>query len=513
MRTKKSLINLIVSLTIQLLNIVLQFGMRWVFIYFLKTEYLGLNGLFSNILNMLSFAELGFGSAITFSLYKPLAEGNELIVSGIMNFFKKIYFLVGIFILISGLMLSPFLSFFIKEIPDIAYIHLIFILWVINSSISYFWVYKATLIIADQKKYIVDQITFIVKMITIILQVILLFLYKNYILYLATQILGTFSSNICISHYANKQYKFLRVNKEQKIDKDSLIEIKKNVTATIMHKVGAVVIFSTDNILLSKFFGLLIVGIYSNYSLIISTVTNFAGQIQLSIVASVGNLGVNSSNEKKLEVFSKYYFINFWVFTWTASCLLCLLNPFIKLWLGNEYTISNFVVLIIISNYFLTGLRSAPATFNNAFGLFWNTKFLPIVESILNLCFSIIFAKIFGYYGIFLGTFISSILTGLWYEPYVLYKKGFDISPIHFIKIFSKYLSVAIFVIMISFVISSGISYNGLFGFICKIFTLILLPNVLIVCIFHKTEEFKFYFEMILDFVNKKIGRKKNASN
>ena len=249
MRTKNSFINLIVSWSTQIINILLQFILRTVFINILTTEYLGLNGLFSNILSCLSFAELGFGAAITFSLYKPLAENDEKTIAGIMNFFKKVYFAVGLFVLVAGLSLVPFITKLINDIPDIKYIHLIYALWVLNSGISYFLVYKSTLIIADQRKDIVEKNNFVFKIIQLVLQVIILILTRNYVFYLLVQIFVTIVTNISISVIADKRYPFLIRKRNEKINLDILSEIKKNVCATVLHKIGAVVIFGTDNLI------------------------------------------------------------------------------------------------------------------------------------------------------------------------------------------------------------------------------------------------------------------------
>ncbi len=496
MRTKNSFINLIVSWSTQIINILLQFILRTVFINILTTEYLGLNGLFSNILSCLSFAELGFGAAITFSLYKPLAENDEKTIAGIMNFFKKVYFAVGLFVLVAGLSLVPFITKLINDIPDIKYIHLIYALWVLNSGISYFLVYKSTLIIADQRKDIVEKNNFVFKIIQLVLQVIILILTRNYVFYLLVQIFVTIVTNISISVIADKRYPFLIRKRNEKINLDILSEIKKNVCATVLHKIGAVVIFGTDNILLSKFFGLVIVGLYSNYYLIINTLTNLVGQIQASIVASVGNLGVNATDEKKIEVFDKYLFMNFWIFCFTTSCLVSLLNPFIDVWLGKDYLIPVFMTVVLTFNYFLAGFRSAAATFNNAFGLFWNTRKLPVVESILNIVLSIIFIEVFGYIGIFLGTTISSLSTGTWYEPFILYYKGFHKPPFLYYKRLIEYFLVAIVSMFLFIFVIDGIPFSGLGGFILKFLVSVIGSNIFLFIVYFKTKRIKYIYEM-----------------
>jgi O-antigen/teichoic acid export membrane protein len=502
MRTERSIENLAVSLFAQILNILLQFVLRTIFIKVLSTEYLGLNGLFSNILSYLSFAELGFGAAITFSLYRPLAENDYTTVAGIMYYYKKVYYFVGCFVLIVGTALTPLLPHLISEMPNITNIYFIYVLWVINSGLSYFWVYKSTLIIADQRKDIVEKNNVVFKLLQLFLQAAILFITHNYILYLLVQIIVTVLCNMSISIIADRRYPYLKNLKNEAITDEAHREIKKNVSATILHKVGAVVIFGTDNILLSKFFGLIIVGVYSNYYLIINTLSLLTGQIQASIVASVGNLGVTESTEKKLYVFQRYLFINFWVFCFTSSCLLSLLNPFVEMWIGEDFLLPYNVVIILVFNYFLNGFRSAAATFNNAFGLFWNTRKLPVVESVLNILLSIVFSHYFGYIGVFIGTTISSLITGIWYEPYVLYKVAFNMSPKKYYLRVIEYFFVAAICSLTSLVIFEFIDIDGIIGIIVKFIVAGIVPNVMMLLIYYKSKRFEYLKNYLYKILN-----------
>lgn len=496
MRTNNSVINLLVSWLSNFLNIILQFALRSIFIHTLSAEYLGLNGLFSNILSFLSFAELGFGTAITFSLYKPLAENDEKKVAGIMQFFKHVYFIVGVIVLTVGAMLTPFLPYLINEMPDIPHLYIIYLLWVFNSGVSYFWVYKSTLIIADQRKDIVEKNNIVFKVLQLGLQAIVLLLTHNYLMYLLIQIIMTIATNFSISTISDKRYKYLKTYKDEKIEEETLNEIKKNVGATILHKIGSVVVFGTDNILLSKFFGLIVVGLYSNYYLIINTLANLVGQIQSSIMASVGNLGAIASNEKKLQIFEQYCFINFWIYCFTSACLVSLLDPFIRFWIGSEYTISFTAVLVLVFNYFLSGFRSAAATFNNAFGLFWNTRKLPIADSILNIVISIVLAKKIGYIGVFLGTTFSSLLAGAWYEPYILYKEGFNSTVKDYFRKMVEYFAVAFVIATICILAVKAISFSGMLGLVIKFIFAGTLSNLLLLLIYHKSRRFIYITEL-----------------
>lgn len=503
-RTERSVKNISVSLFTQLLNILFQFVLRTIFIMVLSKEYLGLNGLFSNILSCLSFAELGFGAAITFSLYKPLANNDYKAIAGIMNYFKIVYYCVACFVLIVGTLLTPFLPYLINGTPSISNIYLIYILFVINSSLSYLGIYKSTLIIADQRKDIVDKNNIVFKLLQLFLQGLILLTTHNYNLYLLIQIIMTVLCNFSISIIVDRRYNYLKAMGNEVISDNVRDEIKNNVRATLLHKIGAVVIFSTDNILLSKFFGLIIVGLYSNYYLIINTLSILTGQIQSSIVASVGNLGVTESSEKKMLVFHRYMFVNFWIFSFTSSCLISLFNPFVEIWLGKDFLLPYSVVSILVFNYFITGLRSASATFNNAFGLFWHTRQLPIIESFLNIVLSIIFACSFGYIGIFIGTSVSSLLTGIWYEPYVLYKMAFNVSPKKYYLKLVEYSSVAFICALISFLIINCVEISGIVGITLKFIIAIIIPNLILFLIYYKSKRFIYYKNLFVNVLVKK---------
>ena len=270
MRTKNSIINLVVALIGQLTGIIISFFARLIFIRLLGSEYLGLNGLFTNILTILSLAELGIGSAIIFSLYKPLAQNNKSVIKSLMNLYKVTYRIIGITIIILGFIFLPFYKYLINDIPQIPYLDLIFLMFVLNTAVSYFFSYKKSLIICDQKRYITIIYKYFYYFLLNFIQIIILLLTKNYLLYLVIQIFFTIIENISLSHKANKLYPYLKEKNIEPLNKDIKKEIKRNISAMMRHKLGGMVVNSTDNILISKFIGLTAVGIYSNYYLIIN---------------------------------------------------------------------------------------------------------------------------------------------------------------------------------------------------------------------------------------------------
>lgn len=504
MRTQSSIKNLKFAIVGQGIGVLVSFIARIAFIQYLGTEYLGLNGLFTNILTILSLVELGVGPAMNFSLYKPLAENDTEKVKSLMKLYQKAYVLIGIVVTVLGLSILPFLEIFLREIPDIPNINIIYALFVANTAISYFFSYKRSLIISDQKRYIATFYRYAFFSGLNILQIIVLFLTQNFILFLLLQIFATFTENIVVSKRADDLYPYLKDKNVKKIDKETLNQIIKNVKAMVIHKLGGIVVNSTDNILISRFVGLTQVGLYSNYLLVISSLNLIIAQVFSSITASVGNLGATDKNRTEL-IFNVTLFINFWIYGMISILLTVVFNPFIELWIGKDYIFTSNIVLVLILNFYLNGMRKAVLTFREAMGLYWQDRYKPIFESVINLVVSLILVKSFGIIGVFIGTTVSTITTCLLVEPYVLYKYGFKSSVRPYFTKFSLYTVVAIITCVITF--SSGILFDRitLFNFIMQLLISVLVPNIIFILVFYKSKEFKFLYGILNNFVIKKL--------
>lgn len=509
-RSKKSIKNVMVAIISQGIGLLISFVARIIFIRTLGAEYLGLNGLFSNILTVLSIAELGVGEAINFCLYRPLAQNDINKCKMLMQFYKKIYIIIGVVILIVGISITPFLSFFLKEMPNINNINIIYILFVINTATSYFFSYKRNLIIADQNRYIATIYRYVFYFILNVLQIIYLLLVKEYIGFLIMQILNTIIENIFVSKKADKMYPYLKEKEKIQLDKDTKNEISKNTKAMLMHKLAGIVVSSTDNILLSKYISLAAVGIYSNYYMITNALTIIYNQIYNSILASVGNLCVKADSIKKYNVFKKLDFLTFWLYCFSSICLLCLINPFVEIWVGKTYLLSFNVVIIIVINFYINGIRKSVLTFREATGLFYKDRWKGIVESIVNLIVSIILVKKYGIFGIFLGTAISTITVCGWIEPLVLFKYGFNLKLKDYLKDYIKYLLITLVLGTTTYYICSMISLSSkILNLIIKLIICIVLPNIIMYVIFRNNENFKFYVELITNYLKGKKSHEK----
>lgn len=496
-RTSNSIRNTKYAIIGQMVGMIVTFLNRMVFVRILNAEYLGLNGLFTNILSILSFAELGIGAAIVFSLYKPLAEKNQPKIKALMQIYKKAYIFIGILIAILGLSFLPFLGIVIKDTPNIPNIQVIYLMFVFNSVISYFYSYKRSMLIADQKGYIDSFYRYSFNIGMNILQIIFLLLTHNYIFYLAIKIVSTIIENIAITRHVNKLYPYLNEKSIEKLNVNDKKTLLQNIKAMIFHKVGSVVVMSTDNLLIAKFVSLVTVGIYSNYLLIINALNTIFGLAFQSITASVGNLGATETKEKSKFIFHCVDLIGFWIYAFASISLLNLINPFINLWIGEEYLFSMPIVIVLVINFYLTGMRKSVQTFKEAFGLFWQDRYKPLFEAGVNLVISIILAKYLGTIGVFIGTAISTITTCFWIEPYVLYKYGFNLSSKkYFLGYFFK--TVAMFTVgIITWYVCSLFPSTNITGFIAKILICAIVPNILFVIIFFRTKEFQYLFKIL----------------
>lgn len=505
-RTKNSIRNSSVSIITQVLTIGMDFFVKTIFIYILGKVYLGINGLFSNIITLLSLADLGIGVAIPYSLYKPLADKDTKKIQVLMKFYKKVYNIIGCVVLIVGLSLTPFLDYIIKDMPDIKGIYFIYDLFVIHSALTYFFVYKKFLIDSDQKGYITSKITFISSLLLNITRVILLIMTHNFIIYLSMSILFVLIQNIWISIKADKMYPFIKDKTDDVISKEDKDEISKNVKALLIYKIGTVVTLGTDNIVISKFMGLIPVGIYSNYILITNSLNNILNQVFNSITSSVGNL-VATNNERSKNIYEKLSFFNFYIYSLFSVCLFVLINPFVDIWLNKNYVLSTLVAFLLALNFYLTGMGAVTNSFRSAYGLFYKAKFRPLIMVIINIVLSVILVKPMGIAGVLVGTIVSRLLTIAWVDPLVIYKHGFKANVFEYYRRYLYYLFIFLASSGILYYLSSFFNMTNILVWLIIAITSFILYNLIIVIIFYRTEEFK-YFYLKISKMFKKLIRK-----
>lgn len=507
-RVKNTFLNFISKSANTLLFNILKFVSRTVFIKILGSSYLGINGLLTNVLSMLSLAELGIGTAITFSLYKPIAEKNERKIAALMNLYKKIYRVIGIVIFIIGLILMQFLDVLVPNKGDVQNLELIFILYVLDSSLTYFLSYKTTLLIADQKEYMLFKSNIFFSIINITIQLIVLIIAKNYIAYLVSGIIITFIQRIYVNYFVTKKYSLLNKYKEEVLQDEDKYTIKKNVKAMLYHKFGDYCINGTDSIIISMFDSIISVGKYSNYFLLFDTVNTVINMLFNSMTSSFGNVIASEDEKTRFSIFKKINFIGFWLYGFSAICFYNLINPFITLWAGEGYLLDMPIVIVLVINNYMLGMRIPLFTVKSAAGLYDEDKFVPIIQSIINLSVSIILISKLGLIGVFIGTFVSGMVPSL-YRPFLVYKYVFKESYIsYYIDYVSNIILLIFACIITNFVSDLFITQITIYTFILKMTLCIIIPNIIFMIRFRNTEEFKYILNII-----KRIKFTKQAIN
>ena len=385
MRIKNSIKNIYMSILTQIIITLLGFVSRNIFLSSLGTEYLGINGLLTNVLSMLSLVEGGIGTSIIYNLYKPLAEEDEPKIIALVQLYKKLYSILAIIIFVLSMCLYPFLGVLIKGGTNISYLGLVYFIFVIKNVISYLNAHKWSLINADQKGYILVKYNLIFNVLTTISKIIVLKATQSYILYLLIELLIFIIQNIWNGKVVNERYPYIKRNRRYKVDNETRENLITNVKAIFLHNVGTYCVFGTDNLLISSLISLKTVGLYSNYTLIISQLSSLLTPVLNGIGASVGNLIATETKEKSYEIFNVTYFINFWIYSICTITLYNLIEPFIDWAFGKNLLLNKLSLILILCNFYLTGLRTSINIFKSKAGIFSPDKYVPLLEATINL--------------------------------------------------------------------------------------------------------------------------------
>lgn len=490
MRSKRSIVNILTNWLGQLLIMAVTLVSRKIFLKVLGSEYLGLNSLYANILGFLIMADIGFGNAINYSLYKPIAENDVSTIKSLMNLYKKIYCAVGTVILLLGIIITPGITSLTSDIAIEVNVRLAFIIFVFNTGVSYFFSYYSALIIADQRKYVFNIVHYIIQFIMYIGQIVVLVKTHDYYAYLIIQLCATVTENFVMRHIVRYQYPYLKKKGKFPVSKENLKSIKENIKGLVLNKVGAPLINSTDNILLSQVANISFVGVYGNYSTIISAIGNVFGQAIASTTASVGNQLVTETKENCRNIFKSIVLAGSWLYGWGAICLICLLSNFISLWYG-DYMLPLGIILVLCVNVYLAGQRAVLIAYIDAGGLYSHIKYKTVVEGIVNLIVSIALGKLCGVIGIFLGTMISAGICGWGIEIHVVLKKMLDLDVKEYILVQLKYCIVLIVSGILTIYVCNRIQAESVLVLIIKMCICAVLPNIIMLMCNYNTKEYK----------------------
>ena len=501
-RLKNSALNFASGFLGRVLTILLNFAVRTIFIYCLNEAYLSVNGLYSNILTVLSLAELGFGSAMVYRMYAPVAVKDYQKTAALLQFYKKIYIIIGVVIFLLGLCVIPFMDYIIKDKPDISGLTLYYILFLVNTSISYwFSSYKASVLYADQKEYIKTNVQNTMAILQSGLQIVLLLLFRKYLLYLLIQLAGNIFLNLYVAHLVDKRYPEIQTYQGDSLSAEERVQIRKDTEALVLSRFGHVALNGTDNIIISAVVGVLWVGLLSNYTLICDSVTSVLCQITAAITGSLGNFFATEDKHAGYALFKKVEFLNFWLYGFSFIALVTLLDPFIQIWAGERFVLGLPISIAIAINFFVAGYMNTLWVFRSTIGLFKQGKFRPILVAILNIILSIFLGKLWGVFGVLFATFLSRAAISLWYDPLILHRYVFEVScKPFFARYFRRVLlltTILIVMLTIRYVVLSSATTVLRFA-VMTMFTAI-VPNAIFWLAYHRCEEYAYFRSIVKD--------------
>lgn len=503
--------NASVSSICKVIDIILNFVVRTLFIKLLSDEYLGINGLFSNVLTLLSFAEMGIGNAITYSLYKPIAVNDQEKIKSIMQLFKQAYRTIAVVVLSVGLALIPALDWLIpaEQIPNVPEsITVIYVFFLFNTVISYLFTYKQTLIIADQKQYVVSIYSEVASILSAIARCVVLVVTKNYLAYLTLQSVVLLLGNFILALRIDKEYPVLRERDAKKLDREELKSITKNVKAMFVFKFGNVIFSGTDNIIIAKIIDVITVGLTSQYTLIINSISSVVGQVLNAFTASIGNINAIEKEEYKEKVFYRVMFLCFWIYGFVCSGIFSCINDLIQVWLGKGYLLDIWVVLALSSVLFFDGLSFVTYTYRVTYGLFQKAVFIPILSSGLNIVLSIVLGKKIGLAGIYFATALARLLSTNLIDSYLVTKHCFHKKPFKYHFLYTGYTLFVVADSMICNLLLSFLPFGGIIGFAGRVILYTVIYNSIFVVFYRKDDNYKFIKEKISKIMLGKLKRK-----
>lgn len=507
-RSEYSIINILTGFGGYFANTVMGYICRMVFVRCLSAEYLGVNGLFTNILTMLSLAELGIGGAIGFALYKPLAEDDTEKIASLMRFYGKAYKIIGCVVALLGLLMMPFLNVIITNQPNIKEnLYVIYLIYLFNTASTYFFSYRSALLTAAQRNYIVLGINYAITILQSIIQIPVLLMTNNYMAYLIVQTIGIFVNNIIVSWWAQRDYPYITKREVKPLSTDEKKGLFVNVKALTLNKLSTILVNNTDNIVLTYFSGLVSVGVVSNYVTLMNTLTSLTSQLFNSLTASVGNLNAIESDEKKYSFFQILNLSNFWIFGWGAIGIAFVTGDIVKFCFGEEYVLGISIPLILAVNFYIVGMQNAVYAYKNTMGLFRYGQYLLLLTATINLALDIVLGKTMGIFGIYLATAIARITTNAWYEPYAVFRYGLKVSPLSYLKKYFEYIGVLVVTGGTCYFFCSFCQFHVAINVVIKIIICSIIPNFVFFVCYHKTEEGKYLTGTAKRFVMKFIQK------
>lgn len=491
--------NIAFGLISNLIIIIMNFVQRTVFIMVLEKTLLGVNTLFTDILSMLSMTELGIGTALNYSLYKPVAAHDYEKIKSYMRLYKKAYLVIAAVIAVIGVALIPFLQFFVKNPGDstLAQLRVYYLIFLFNTVSTYFVAYKYSLVNAEQKNYIQTNITTITKIVSVLVQIAVLLLTKNFLCFLLAQAAVELVQKIFVSHYLNRLYPYLLDKNVEKLKKEETDVVVTKTKALMCHKIGDVARLQTDSIIISSFIDVGINGVVGNYKDIITYASNFVNIIFNSVLSGFGNLVATESKEKQYQVFKVYRFFACWLYGFATVGFWYLLTPLIgDIWLTGEWKIGQGIVTLILIDFYFKGGRIVLANFKIAAGVFEKDRYLALIQGGVNLVVSIGLVQVIGLSGVYVGTVVSGVMANL-IQPVIVYHDCFERKAVSYFMDSLKYIAVILGIGAVLFPVREMIlGQVNLVTFAVMALAVTVVYNLVFFLVFRRTDEFSYLWDI-----------------
>lgn len=509
-RTKNAIKTSAVGVSVNLCKILLGFGYRSLFLTVLSETYLGINGLFTSVLQMLSLAELGISTAIVYRFYEPINRDDVHYVGMLMNFFRRVYLMIAGAILAMGLAIMPFIHLLIRnaaEVPADVNLYVVYLLFLMNTLSSYLFTYKLTLLTADQRNYWFSLADLTATLVRYASQIAVLLLTRNFTWTLVVGIVSALLVNYGFSLWVTSQYRSVFCVREM-LPREERSRIYQDTRAVMYHKVGTTVLLSTDNAVLTRMVSLAATGIYSNYSMILVYAQGLISQLLGNFTPSVGNARQNMTADAYHALFRKITFMGLWVASVVTVCCYTALDDLITVWLGSRFVFDGFVTPVLCLQLYLSVSRSTNGAFINADGLFVKDKIRPLIEATLNLGLSIVLTKWLGIVGVFLGTILSTGLTVLWREPLIIYRYSLGRKVREYWLLYGAFTAPTLLLCLAVGWIKRQTGWiPSWFGLFVETLCLLLVTNLLLILMFRRKEEFQ-HLKQLFDRIVGKICEK-----
>ena len=505
-RAKNAGRNAFFGIILKIYQILIPFLMRTAMIYLMGVEYLGLNSLFSSILQVLNLAELGVGSAMVFSMYRPIAEDDTAKICALERLYLIYYRVIGFVIAVVGLILTPFVPKLINGgVPANLNVYVLYLLNLAATVLTYWlFAYKNSLFQAHQRTDIPSKISLLTNTAQYLLQFLVLLLFHNYYYYIIVMLATNTMNNIIVAIMANRAYP--NYQPKGNLSKEEIREINKRIKDLFTAKLGSTVVNSADTIVISAFLGLTVLAMYQNYYFILSAVMGIVQIIIYSCLAGIGNSIVTETIEKNYEDFKKLVFIVNWMVTICVSCFASMYQPFITLWVGEKYTFEYPVVILLCIYFYLVIMQQIIGLYKDAAGIWHQDRFRPLIASAVNLVLNLAFVNIWGIYAIIASTLISYIIVAIPWMITNVFKYVFKRSPKEYVTLTVRNMIACTFVTAVTSFFCNIVRVDNLFvKLVINCAICVVSSNFLMWCIYGKTQHFYQMRDYICRFLPQKL--------